>query len=132
MSTYDVSEASFLVDLPPTTVRGWRMREALPFGILTPTRRLRFDIRGVRILAIMKALTSHGVSPNTAARHAAQIVDRAGRHGLVAVFSRDPNTSPMLVPVDHLTGASMATIMIPLAPLWAEITIRIKNLKGNQ
>ncbi|MGO4666581.1 hypothetical protein [Bosea sp. 2RAB26] len=121
-------EAARAVALPLTHIQGWLQRSVFTFAAHQGHRRPRFDLRGLRILALMRELTAHGISPNVAAGWAATVVDRARMGEAIAgIFSRDPSVSPAIVPVDAVTAA-MPLIVIPIQALFAEIDRRVQEL----
>lgn len=125
---FTVADAAYVVNLPQSHIRSWVQRSMTAFTAYTGNRRIRFDLRALRCLALMRELTNYGVSPNIAATQAVSVVDRA-RDGwpISAVFSRDPQQSPAIVPQDALPAAT-PLIIIPLIPLFAEIDRRIQGL----
>ncbi|MFC6486937.1 MerR family transcriptional regulator [Nitratireductor sp. GCM10026969] len=128
-ASYSVADAAFIIELPESHIRGWLQRAVLNFGSRTLTRRIVFNERDLRCLAVMRELVAHGLSPNIAAVKASFIVDRARDHALVAVVSLDPGRSPMLIPGDGLDLSGHAVVTVALAPMWAEIKQRIRELK---
>lgn len=122
MREYTVADAAKAVGLPQSNIRGWLQRAALETVRLPGgNRHIRFDKRGLRILALMKVQTERGVSPSMAARHAISVVDRATKDWpIAAVFSGDDARCPCIVPADALP-AGVPLIVVPLQPLWRSI-----------
>lgn len=120
-TTFTVAEAAEALGLPQSHLRGWMQRAIFDLGRRLTNRTIEFSLADVRTMALMRELTSYGLSPNIAAKQAATIVERAAEWPLVAVFSRDPKVSPCLVPQDAMPDTP-ALIVIPLAPLWAKLS----------
>ena len=122
MREYTVADAAKAVGLPQSHIRGWLQRAALETVRLPGgNRHIRFDKRGLRILALMKAQTERGISPNLAAQHAASIADRDTKGWpIAAVFSGEPRRCPALVPEDAFP-ADGPLLIVPLQPLYRAI-----------
>jgi hypothetical protein len=120
---FAVGDAARLIGVEPSRIRNWQQHRFIDFGARAASGRYRFSMRDVRCLALMARLIDHGIEPGRAAAQATSIVDRmAAWRGppLVAIFSRDPSVSPVIVPQDGMPDTDVI-IIIPLAPLFAEI-----------
>jgi hypothetical protein len=122
MREFTVADAAKAVGLPQSHIRGWLQRAALETVRLPGgNHRIRFDRRGLRILALMKAQTERGISPNLAAQHAASIVDRDTRGWpIAAVFSGEAQRCPAVVPEDAFPSDG-PLLIVPLQPLYRAI-----------
>jgi hypothetical protein len=120
---FTVGDAARLIGVEPSRIRNWQQHQHINFGTRGVTGRYRFSMRDVRCLALTARLVDHGIEPGRAATQATRIVDRIGvwnKAPLVAVFSREANVSPCLVPEDAMP-ATDAVIVIPLGTLFAEL-----------
>lgn len=128
-ATFTVGETASLVGIEPGRIRGWLQHRHIEFGTKGITGRYRFSLRDVRCIALMAKLVDRGIDPGRAAKQAESIVDRIAtwsRVPLCAVVSPEPGVSPCIVPEDS-PPLSAALIVIPTAPLFAEIDARIKH-----
>jgi hypothetical protein len=114
-------EAARLSGVPLTSINNWIMRSRDIITAPAGNGRPRFDRRGLRILALMRAQTERGISPNLAAQHAASIADRETRGWpIAAVFSGEAQRCPAIVPEDALP-ADGPLLIVPLQPLYRAI-----------
>lgn len=120
---YTVADAATITGLPETTIRSWLQRKLSNVGHRTSSSRIRFSSRDLRVLRLMRELTEHGFSPDVAAHQAATVVDRfATWRGapLAAVFARDPNVSPAIIPEEAIPPVD-SLIIITLGALFATL-----------
>lgn len=120
---FTVGEAARVVGVEPSRIRNWQQHRHIDFGTKGITGRYRFSARDVRVIALMTRLIDHGIEPGAAAYQSATIVDRIGswrKAPLVAVFSREPNVSPVLIPEDSLPQTDVV-IVVPLGELFADL-----------
>lgn len=123
---FTVGDAARLIGVEPSRIRNWQQHRFIDFGTRGTSGRYRFTMRDVRCLALMARLVDHGLEPGRAAVQSASIVDRmAAWRGppLVAIFSRDPSVSPVIVPQDSMPDTDVL-IIIALAPLFADLDTR--------
>lgn len=125
-----VDDVAHVVGLPVSHIRSWLKRSAVGFGTRLFNRRVRFNLDEVRGLAVMRELVRHGQAPNRAAREAAAIVRQAGGKDAVAVCSASPDHAPVVVPPEYVRPyLCEVRIVVPLAPLWAEVDTRVAELR---
>ncbi|KRE05981.1 hypothetical protein ASE63_06685 [Bosea sp. Root381] len=118
---YSPREAARLTGVPITSINNWLQRSRDIITAQAGNGRPRFDKRGLRILALMRAQTERGISPNLAAQHAASIADRDTKGWpIAAVFSGEPRHCPALVPEDAFP-ADGPLLIVPLQPLYRAI-----------
>lgn len=123
---FSTVDAAALVGIDVGRLRGWLQHRHIEFGAKSLTGRYSFSVRDVRVIALMAALSDHGIEPSRAAKQAASIVDRVGswsRVPMVALFSRDEKVSPCLCPEDTALPEG-ALIAIPIATIFGELDAR--------
>lgn len=122
---YSPKEAARLTGVALTSINNFLQRSRDIITAPAGNGRPRFDKRGLRILALMRELTGHGISPNVAAFQAATVVDRAKDGSRIAVFARDAKVSPRLIPDEGMPDSD-AVLMISLGPIFCRIDEAIR------
>ena len=123
---YSVGDAARIVGIEAGRIRGWLSSGHFDGARRTATRRVLLSMRDLRIFAVATKLLDHGFEQGHALRQATSIVDRMAAWRsppLVAIFSRDPNVSPVIIPQDGMPETDVV-IIVALAPLFAELDAR--------